>query len=59
MLITSPRLQTNGTAKWLMKRIMADCGHTCIRFNSIRDARRLYSSLCFKPKRTVYKFYKS
>ncbi len=54
MLITSPRLQTNGTAKWLMERIMADCGHTCIRLNSTRDARRLYSSLGFKPKRTVY-----
>lgn len=54
MLITSPRLQTNGTAKWLMKRIMADCGHDLIRLNSTREARRLYFSLGFKPKRTVY-----
>jgi GNAT superfamily N-acetyltransferase len=54
MLITSPRLQTNGTAKWLMKRIMADCGHNCIRLNSTREARRLYASLGFKPKQTVY-----
>lgn len=54
MLITSPRLQTNGTANWLMKRIMADCGHNCIRLNSTHEARRLHASLGFKPKGTVY-----
>jgi GNAT superfamily N-acetyltransferase len=54
MLITSPRLQARGAANWLMQRIMADCGHDCIRLNSTREARRLYFSLGFKAKRTVY-----
>ncbi|WVT76463.1 GNAT family N-acetyltransferase (plasmid) [Sinorhizobium chiapasense] len=54
MLITLPRLQANGTAKWLMNRIMADCGHGCIRLNSTREARRLYASLGFMPKGKVY-----
>ncbi|MCJ9668841.1 MULTISPECIES: GNAT family N-acetyltransferase [unclassified Neorhizobium] len=54
MLITSPRLQANGTARWLMKRIMADCGRNRIRLNSTREARRLYASLGFEPKQTVY-----
>ncbi|WP_345799310.1 GNAT family N-acetyltransferase [Mycoplana sp. MJR14] len=54
MLITLPRLQANGTAKWLMNRIMADCGHDCIRLNSTREARRLYASLGFLPKGKVY-----
>lgn len=54
MLITSPRLQANGAARWLMKRIMADCGRNRIRLNSTREARRLYASLGFKPTQTVY-----
>ena len=54
MLVTSPRLQANGAAKWLMTRIMADCGHDRTRLNSTREARRLYMSLGFIPKGTVY-----
>lgn len=54
MLVTSPRLQANGAAKWLMQRIMTDCGHDCVRLNSTREARRLYVSLGFMPKGTVY-----
>lgn len=54
MLITSPRLQAKGAAKLLTQRIMADCGHDCIRLNSTREARRLYVSLGFSPMGTVY-----
>ncbi|WP_370649733.1 GNAT family N-acetyltransferase [Neorhizobium galegae] len=56
MLITSPRLQANGAARWLMKRIMTDCGRNRIRLNSTREAQRLYASLGFKPKQTVYQY---
>lgn len=56
MLITSPRLQTNGAARWLMKRIMTDCGRNRIRLNSTQEAQRLYASLGFKPKQTVYQY---
>ncbi|MCM2475545.1 GNAT family N-acetyltransferase [Rhizobium sp. CG5] len=54
MLITSPRLQTNGTAKWLMQRVLAGCPGTRFRLNATRAARRLYRSLDFVAQRTVF-----
>lgn len=54
MLITSPRLQTNGAAKWLMQRILSECPGTNFRLNATRAARRLYRSLEFVPQRTVF-----
>ena len=54
MLITSPRLQTNGTAKWLMQRVLAECPGRSFRLNATRAARRLYRSLGFVERQTVY-----
>ncbi|RCS22556.1 N-acetyltransferase [Phyllobacterium salinisoli] len=54
MLITSPRLQGNGTAKWLMQRVMAECRGMRFRLNATRAARRLYRSLEFVAQRTVF-----
>ncbi|AYD03511.1 GNAT family N-acetyltransferase [Neorhizobium sp. NCHU2750] len=54
MLITSPRLQANGTARWLMERMLAECPGRDIRLNSTREARRLYASFGFRPQRTVF-----
>lgn len=54
MVITSPRLQTNGTGHWLMQRVLADCRGRDLRLNSTRAARRLYDSLGFHPVKTVY-----
>lgn len=54
MLITSPRLQTNGTAKWLMQRVLAECPGMSFRLNATRAARRLYRSLDFVAQRTVF-----
>ncbi|WP_027487973.1 GNAT family N-acetyltransferase [Allorhizobium undicola] len=54
MLITSPRLQANGAARWLVERILADCAGRDLRLISTRDARRLYASLGFRPQRTIY-----
>ncbi|PRD43169.1 GNAT family N-acetyltransferase [Phyllobacterium phragmitis] len=54
MLITSPRLQTNGTAKWLMQRVLAECPGMSFRLNATRAARRLYRSLDFVTQQTVF-----
>ncbi|MCF3642475.1 GNAT family N-acetyltransferase [Rhizobium sp. TRM95111] len=54
MLITSPRLQTNGTAKWLMQRVLSECPGRSFRLNATRAARRLYRSLDFVEQQTVF-----
>jgi GNAT superfamily N-acetyltransferase len=54
MVITSPRLQTQGTGQWLMERVIDELPGRNLRLNSTRAARRLYLSLDFKPEKTVY-----
>lgn len=54
MVITSPRLQTNGTGLWLMQHVLSDCRGRDLRLNATRAARRLYASLGFQPVKTVY-----
>ncbi|WP_331377071.1 GNAT family N-acetyltransferase [Sinorhizobium chiapasense] len=54
MVITSPRLQTNGTARWLMDHVLSDCRGRNLRLNATRAAHRLYHSLGFQPVRTIY-----
>ncbi|RWI18202.1 MAG: N-acetyltransferase [Mesorhizobium sp.] len=54
MVIISPRLQTQGAAQWLMKRIFDRIPGRDLRLNATRAARRLYLSLDFQPEKTVY-----
>jgi len=54
MVITSPRLQTNGTGQWLMSRILDKVAGRRLSLSATRAARRLYLSLDFKPEKTVY-----
>ncbi|EJL52817.1 putative acyltransferase [Rhizobium sp. CF122] len=54
MVITSPRLQTNGAGRWLMDHVLSDCHGRDLRLNATRAARRLYHSLGFQPVRTIY-----
>jgi len=54
MVITSPRLQTNGTGQWLMERILNEVAGRQLSLSATRAARRLYLSLDFKPEKTVY-----
>lgn len=54
MLITSPRLQANGTAKWLMQRVLAECPGMSFRLNATRAAQRLYRSLDFVAQQIVF-----
>jgi GNAT superfamily N-acetyltransferase len=54
MVITSPRLQTHGGGRWMMERILRQCGERRLILNSTRAAYRLYVSLGFEPQATVY-----
>lgn len=54
MVITSPRLQTQGTAHWLMQRVFSEINVQNYRLNATRAARRLYLSLDFTPEMTVF-----
>ncbi len=54
MVITSPRLQTQGTGLWLMEYALKDLEGFNLRLNATRAAQRLYLSLGFKPEKTVY-----
>ena len=54
MVITSPRLQTNGTGQWLMGRILNEVAGRRLSLSATRAARRLYLSLDFKAEKTVY-----
>jgi GNAT superfamily N-acetyltransferase len=54
MVITSPRLQTLGTAEWLMQRVLSETEGRSYRLNATRAAQRLYLSLGFQREKTVY-----
>lgn len=56
MVIISPRLQTLGAGRWLMRRVFSSCEGRSFRLNATRAARQLYRSLKFKPERTVFQF---
>lgn len=54
MVITSPRLQTQGAGLWLMEYALADLKGLNLRLNATRAAQRLYLSLGFKPDKKVF-----
>jgi len=54
MVITSPRLQTNGTGQWLMNHILSEVSGRELSLSATRAARRLYLSLDFQPVKTVF-----
>lgn len=54
MVITSPRLQTQGAGLWLMEHALKDLEGANLRLNATRAAQRLYLSLGFRPEKTVF-----
>jgi GNAT superfamily N-acetyltransferase len=54
MMITSPRLQTHGTGRWLMEHVIARTAPRRLGLNATRAARLLYRSMGFKAEGTVY-----
>ncbi len=53
MVITSPRLQENGTGRWLMHRILAQTEGRARVLNATKQAYRLYVSLGFRTLAAV------
>lgn len=54
MVITSPRLQTLGTGRWLMDHALGALPQRRLGLNSTRAARRLYRSIGFAAEAPVY-----
>ncbi|WP_429932299.1 GNAT family N-acetyltransferase [Agrobacterium vitis] len=54
MVITSPRLQTQGTGRWLMEHILGSIPVARLGLNSTRAARRLYRSIGFAIEAPVF-----
>lgn len=54
MVITSPRLQEHGAGAWLMQHVLADTADRGKVLNATKAAYRLYLSLGFIPRATVY-----
>ncbi len=54
MVITTPRLQERGAARWMMDQILSQTGSRDLGLNATRAAFRLYLSLGFKPGLTVW-----
>ncbi|WP_245414916.1 GNAT family N-acetyltransferase [Aureimonas flava] len=54
MVITSPRVQTQGGGRWMMDRILAECGGRRVIVNATRAAHALYLPLGFEPRATVH-----
>jgi GNAT superfamily N-acetyltransferase len=54
MVITSPRLQDHGAGRWLMQHVLADTVGRGKVLNATKAAYRLYLSLGFTPRATVF-----
>ncbi|MDK1384825.1 GNAT family N-acetyltransferase [Sinorhizobium sp. 8-89] len=54
LVITTPRLQANGAAKWLMGHVLDRVGGRNLGLNATRAARRLYRSLNFSTEALVF-----
>ncbi|MFE1597728.1 GNAT family N-acetyltransferase [Methylobacterium sp. ID0610] len=54
MVITSLRVQTHGGGRWMMDRILDECGARRLVLNSTRAAVQLYLGLGFVPQAVVY-----
>lgn len=54
MVITSPRLQDHGAGRWLMQHVLADTIGRSKVLNATKAAYRLYLSLGFSPRATVF-----
>jgi GNAT superfamily N-acetyltransferase len=53
MMITSPRLQTHGTGRWLMEHVIARTAPRRLGLNATRVERPLYRSMGFRAEGTV------
>lgn len=54
MMVTAPRLQTMGTGRWLLQRVMDDCTDCDLRLSATRQGYRLYKDAGFVPLGTIW-----
>ncbi len=54
MMVTAPRLQTMGTGRWLLRRVMNDCPDIDLRLSATRQGYRLYKEAGFVPLGTIW-----
>jgi ribosomal protein S18 acetylase RimI-like enzyme len=53
MMITAPRLQSMGTGRWLLRRLMKECEGRDMRLSATRAGYRLYEGAGFIPVTTI------
>ncbi|MFN3207389.1 MAG: GNAT family N-acetyltransferase [Roseovarius sp.] len=53
MMVTAPRLQTMGTGRWLLRRVMNECPKMDLRLSATRQGYRLYKEAGFVPLTTI------
>lgn len=54
MMVTAPRLQTMGTGRWLLRRVMDDCPGCDMRLSATRQGYRLYKDAGFITLGTIW-----
>lgn len=54
LVITTPRIQTQGGGRWLMNQLFEQCGDRNLALNATPAADRLYASLGFTKEAIVY-----
>lgn len=54
MMVTTPRLQSQGTGQRLLRRIMRDCEGRDLRLSATQSGYRLYESAGFTPVTTIW-----
>lgn len=54
MMVTAPRLQTMGTGRWLLRRVMHECPKMDLRLSATRQGYRLYKEAGFVPVTTIW-----
>ncbi len=54
MMVTAPRLQTQGTGRWMLNRIMADCEGRDLRLSATHAGYSLYEGAGFIPVNRIW-----
>lgn len=54
MMVTAPRLQTQGAGRWLLNQIMTDCAGRDLRLSATRAGYSLYESVGFVPVNRIW-----
>jgi GNAT superfamily N-acetyltransferase len=56
LFITTPRMQSQGSGRWLMQQVLERCGDRNLTLNATRPSHQLYRSLGFVDEATLYQY---